>query len=154
MMAYYRLPGFLACCALFIYGALVMMVFKLYPVTLTLPGIAAFILSLGMAVDANVLIFERMKEELRGGRTLGAAVERGFDRAWTAIRDSNISTIIICVILWWLGSMMAEPRIVGFAQTLLIGILLSMFSAIIITRTFLRFFPGTWLGRKEALFRV
>ena len=154
MIAYYRLPGFIACCALFVYGSLVMMVFKLYPVTLTLPGIAAFILSLGMAVDANVLIFERMKEELRGGRTLGAAIERGFGRAWTAIRDSNISTIIICLILWWLGSMLAEPRIVGFAQTLLIGVLLSMFSAIVITRTLLRFFPGTWLGRKAALFRV
>lgn len=154
MITYYRLPGFIACCALAIYGALVLMVFKLYPVTLTLPGIAAFILSLGMAVDANVLIFERMKEELRGGRTLGAAIERGFNRAWAAIRDSNISTFIICAILWWLGDMLAEPRIVGFAQTLLIGVALSMFSAIIITRTFLRLFPGTRLGAKLSLFKV
>ncbi|MCD6358915.1 MAG: protein translocase subunit SecD [Dehalococcoidia bacterium] len=154
MTAYYRLPGFLACCALVIYGSLVLMVFKLYPVTLTLPGIAAFLLSLGMAVDANVLIFERMKEELRTGRTLGASIERGFNRAWTAIRDSNVSTFIICGILWWLGDMLAEPRIVGFAQTLIIGVALSMFSAIIITRTFLRLFPGTRLGNKSSLFKV
>ena len=154
LIAYYRLPGLLACCALIIYTSLVLMIFKIYPVTLTLPGIAAFILSLGMAVDANVLVFERMKEELRGGRTLGASVEKGFNRAWTAIRDSNITTIIACVILWWFGDMITEPRIVGFAQTLLIGVILSMFSAIVITRTFLRLFPGTRIGNKLSLFKV
>jgi preprotein translocase subunit SecD len=154
MVAYYRLPGLLACAALGIYASLILMIFKIYPVTLTLPGIAAFILSLGMAVDANVLIFERMKEELRGGRTLGASVERGFNRAWSAIRDSNITTFIACAILWWFGDMLAEPRIVGFAQTLFIGVALSMFSAITITHTFLRIFPGTRLGNKLSLFKV
>ena len=154
MIAYYRLPGLLACCALCIYSFLILMIFKLYPVTLTLPGIAAFILSLGMAVDANVLIFERMKEELRGGRTLGASVERGFNRAWTAIRDSNITTFIACAILWWFGDMLTEPKIVGFAQTLFIGVALSMFSAIAITHTLLRLFPGTRLGNKLSLFKV
>ncbi|MCJ7521497.1 MAG: MMPL family transporter, partial [Dehalococcoidia bacterium] len=148
----YRLPGVLAGCALIIYGILVLAAFKLIPVTLTLAGIAAFILSIGMAVDANVLIFERLKEELRAGRTLGGAIEAGFNRAWTAIRDSNVTTLIICGILYWMGSNFAEPRVMGFALTLAIGVALSMFSAIIITRTFLRLFVGTRIAGRLWLF--
>jgi preprotein translocase subunit SecD len=152
MIAYYRLPGALAGGALIIYGILVLAAFKLIPVTLTLAGIAAFILSIGMAVDANVLIFERLREELRAGRTLGGAIETGFSRAWTAIRDSNVTTLIICAILYWMGSNFAEPRVQGFALTLAIGIALSMFTAIVITRTFLRLFVGTTLADRLGLF--
>lgn len=152
MVFYYRLPGVLASCALLIYGILVLAAFKLIPVTLTLAGIAAFILSIGMAVDANVLIFERLKEELRAGRTLGGAIEAGFNRAWTAIRDSNLSTLITCAILYWMGSILAEPRVMGFALTLAIGVALSMFTAIVITRTFLRLFVGTRTASRLSLF--
>jgi preprotein translocase subunit SecD len=152
MALFYRLPGILAGCALIIYGILVLAAFKLIPVTLTLSGIAAFILSIGMAVDANVLIFERLKEELRAGRTLGGAIEAGFNRAWTAIRDSNVTTLIICAILYWMGSNFAEPRVMGFALTLAIGVSLSMFSAIVITRTFLRLFVGTRIAGRLWLF--
>ena len=149
MLIYYRLPGFVACCALGIYGVLLLAIFKLIPVTLTLPGIAAFILSVGMAVDANVLIFERLKEELRSGRTLGAAVEVGFDRAWTAIRDSNITTFIACIILYWFGGVLGAFMVRGFALTLFIGVALSMFSAIVITRAFLRFVVH-WVTKPSA----
>jgi len=152
MMLYYRLPGVLASGALLIYGVLVLAAFKLIPVTLTLAGIAAFILSIGMAVDANVLIFERLKEELRAGRTLGGAIEAGFNRAWAAIRDSNISTLITCLILWLMGRALAEPRVMGFALTLAIGVTLSMFTAIFVTRTFLRLFVGTRLAGRLSLF--
>ena len=154
MMIYYRLPGVMAAVALLIYGILVLAAFKLVPVVLTLPGIAAFILSIGMAVDANVLIFERMKEELRAGRTLGGAIETGFNRAWTAIRDSNISTLITCGILYWMGSSFAEPRVWGFAVTLAIGVTLSMFTAIFVTRTLLRLFVRTGLAENLSLFGV
>jgi len=153
MIAYYRLPGLLASLALVFYGAVVLAIFKLWPVTLTLAGIGGFVLSIGMAVDANVLIFERMKEELRAKRTLGAAIEAGFNRAWTAIRDSNVTTIIVCIILIWLGSSIVESApVTGFAVTLLIGVLVSMFSAIIVTRTLLRLFVGTPLAKKSVLF--
>jgi len=152
MALFYRVPGLLAGGALIIYGILVLAAFKLVPVTLTLSGIAAFVLSIGMAVDANVLIFERLKEELRAGRTLGGAIEAGFNRAWTAIRDSNVTTLIICGILYWMGSNFAEPRVMGFALTLAIGVSLSMFSAIIVTRTFLRLFVGTGLATRLWLF--
>jgi len=152
MMLYYRLPGVLAGCALLFYGILVLAAFKLIPVTLTLAGIAAFILSIGMAVDANVLIFERLREELRAGRTLGGAIETGFNRAWTAIRDSNISTLITCGILYWMGSSLAVPSVMGFALTLAIGVALSMFTAIFVTRTFLRLFIGTRLASNISLF--
>ncbi len=154
MVIYYRLPGALASAALIIYGILMLALFKLIPVTLTLPGIAGFILSIGMAVDANVLIFERLKEELRSGRTLGVAVETGFNRAWPAIRDSNITTIIVCIILYWVGSALAEPRMMGFALTLGIGVALSMFSAIIITRTFIRLLVGTNVADNLPLFGI
>jgi preprotein translocase subunit SecD len=155
MMLYYRLPGVLASLSLLIYGALVLAIFKLIPVTLTLAGIAGFVLSVGMAVDANVLIFERFKEELRGGRTLGAAVDTGFNRAWVAIRDSNISTFIICGILYWFGSSIVESApVTAFAATLFIGVAVSMFTAIVITRTFLRFFKGGWSQKRLTWFGV
>jgi len=138
MLLYYRVSGLVATCALVVYGVLLAAIFKMIPITLTLPGIAALILSIGMAVDANVLIFERMKEELRSGRTLGAAVEVGFNRAWPAIRDSNITTFIACIVLYWFGGTLGAFMVRGFALTLFIGVALSMFSAIIVTRTFLR----------------
>ncbi len=139
MLLYYRVSGFVATCALIVYGVVLTAIFKMVPITLTLPGIAALILSIGMAVDANVLIFERMKEELRSGRTLGAAVEVGFNRAWPAIRDSNVTTFIACIVLYWFGGTLGAFMVRGFALTLFIGVALSMFSAIIVTRTFLRF---------------
>ena len=144
MLLYYRLPGLLADIALVIYALIVFAIYKfgipgLFPyVTLTLPGIAGFILSVGMAVDANILIFERMKEELRSGRTLSMAVESGFQRAWSSIRDSNISTLITCGILFWFGTTFGASIVAGFALTLAIGVLISLFTAITVTRTFLR----------------
>jgi len=156
MIVYYRLPGFLASLALIFYGAIVLALFKLWPgggVTLTLAGIGGFVLSIGMAVDANILIFERMKEELVIGRTLGAAIEAGFNRAWTAIRDSNITTIIVCIILYWLGkNIVASAPVMGFALTLGIGVVVSMFTAIVVTRTLLRLFVGTPLAQRISLF--
>jgi len=153
MIIYYRLPGLLASLALIFYGALVLALFKLIPVTLTLAGLGGFVLSIGMAVDANVLIFERMKEEFRTGRRLGAAIESGFNRAWTAIRDGNVTTLIVCGILYWLGSsIVASAPVTGFALTLGIGVLISMFTAIVVTRTLLRLFVGTNLGQRTSLF--
>lgn len=152
LVLYYRLPGVLAAVALLIYALMVLATFKLIPVTLTLAGIAGFIISIGMAVDANILIFERMKEELRDGRTLKAAIEAGFNRAWTAIRDGNVSTIITCAILFWFGSRLGAPLVMGFAITLGIGVALSMFSAIFVTRSFLRFLAGPALEGKKSWF--
>jgi len=157
MLVYYRLPGLVACLSLGIYGVVLLSIFKLWPVTpitLTLPGVAGFVVSLGMAVDANVLIFERMKEELRGGRSLGAAVEAGFNRAWPAIRDSNITTFIACLILIWLGGTLGTFMVKGFAQTLLIGVALSMFTAIVVTRTFLRLIVGSQVATNLAAYGV
>ena len=155
MIAYYRLSGVLASLALIFYGALVMALFKMIPVTLTLAGLGGFILSIGMAVDANVLIFERMKEEIRTGRTLGAAIEAGFNRAWTAIRDSNVTTFIVCGILYWMGNILvAGAPVKGFALTLGIGVAVSMFTAIVVTRTLLRLFVGSRLAKKTSLFSV
>jgi preprotein translocase subunit SecD len=155
MVAYYRLSGVLASLALLFYGALVLALFKLIPVTLTLAGLGGFILSIGMAVDANVLIFERMKEEIRAGRTLGAAIEAGFNRAWTAIRDSNVTTFIVCGILYWVGnSIVGGAPVKGFAVTLFIGVAVSMFTAIVVTRTLLRLFVGSRLARRTSLFSV
>ena len=155
MMTYYRLSGVLACLSLIFYGALVLALFKLIPVTLTLAGLGGFILSIGMAVDANVLIFERMKEELRTGRTLGAGIEAGFNRAWTAIRDSNVTTFIVCAILYWVGNtIVAGAPVKGFAVTLFLGVAVSMFTAIVVTRTLLRLFVGSQLARKTSLFSV
>jgi len=138
MLVLYRLPGLLACLALVIYVALNVTVFKLVPVTLTLPGIAGFLLSIGMAVDANILIFERFREELRAGRSLRSAVRTGFNRAWPAIRDGNISTLISCAVLYWFGSSFGASVVKGFALTLAIGVALSMLTAVLITRTFMR----------------
>jgi SecD/SecF fusion protein len=153
MIAYYRIPGIMSGLALVFYGTLVLALFKLIPVTLNLAGLGGFILSIGMAVDANVLIFERMKEEFRLGRPLKSAIEIGFKRAWPSIRDSNITTLIVCVILYWMGSsIVASAPVKGFALTLAIGVLVSMFSAIIVTRTLLRFFVGSPLASKISLF--
>lgn len=156
MILYYRFSGFVASLALIFYGVLVLAVFKLWPgggITLTLAGIGGFILSIGMAVDANVLIFERVKEEVRAGRTLGAAIEAGFNRAWTAIRDSNVTTLIVCGILLWLGShIVASAPVVAFAWALAIGVVISMFTAIVVTRTLLRLFVRTGLGKQAWLF--
>ncbi len=153
MIIYYRLSGVLASFALLIYAAFVLTIFKLVPVTLTLAGIAALILSIGMAVDANILIFERTKEELRAGRGLKAAIEAGFQRAWPSIRDSNVSTFITCAILYWFGNAFGAAPVMGFALTLFIGVAVSMFTAIIITRTFLRVIVLTPVARRVGLFR-
>lgn len=136
MVIYYRKFGIVSSVSLLIYTTLVLGIFKIIPVTLTLSGIAGFILSIGIAVDANILVFERMKEELERGLVFSHAVEEGFKRAWSSIRDSNITTIISCIILFYLTSGFIQ----GFALTLLIGVLVSMFSAITITRTILRIF--------------
>jgi len=138
MIVYYRLPGTLAAIALLIYASLNLALYKLIPVTLTLPGIAGFLLSTGMAVDANILIFERMKEEVRWGRSLKAAVEAGFSRAWTSIFDSNLSTLITCLILIMFGRTFGAQAVMGFAVNLAIGVLISMFTAVTVTRTFMR----------------
>ena len=137
MGLYYRLPGVVADLALLCYALFSLMLFKMIPVVLTLPGIAGFILSIGMAVDANVLIFERLKEELRAGRNLRQAIDLGWSRAWPSIRDSNSSTLITCLILFIFGSTFGASMVKGFAITLALGVLVSLFTAIIATRTFL-----------------
>lgn len=139
MMVYYRLPGLLASLALVLYALINLALYKLVPITLTLPGIMGFLLSTGMAVDANILIFERMKEELRWGKSLRQAVDAGFDRAWTSILDSNLSTLIICAILILFGRTFGAQPVLGFALNLGIGVLVSMFTAVVVTRTFMRF---------------
>ena len=138
MVIYYRMSGVIATLALIFYGIFLAAIFKLVPVTITLAGIAAGVVSVGMAVDANILIFERMKEELRAGRTLGAAVDAGFDRAWLAIRDSNVTTFIACIVLYWFGDTFGAFMVKGFALTLFIGVALSMFTAITVSRVFLQ----------------
>lgn len=135
MLLFYRLPGLISVIALLVYITVLLALFKLIGVTLTLAGIAGFILSIGMAVDANVLIFERTKEELKAGKSLRTAVEEGFSRAWPSIRDSNVSTLITCVVLLWLGTSFVK----GYAMTLAIGVLVSMFTAITVSRIFMRF---------------
>ena len=147
MTMYYRLPGLVAAIALMIYATLVLALFKVLPVTLTLSGVAAVILSIGMAVDANILIFERMKDELRAGRTLLSSINIGFDRAWPAIRDGNISTLITCGILFWFADQLGASIVQGFAVTLAIGVVVSMFTAITVSRTLLRFVGTTRLTR-------
>jgi preprotein translocase subunit SecD len=137
MLLYYRMAGLVATLALIIYGIIITAIFKLVPVTLTMAGIAAAVVSVGMAVDANILIFERTKEELRAGRTLGAAVDAGFNRAWLAIRDSNVTTFIACIVLYWFGDTFGAFMVKGFALTLFIGVALSMFTAITVSRLFL-----------------
>ena len=158
MLAWYRLPGLVADIALLIYSLFVYAIFLggaswLIPslvITFTLPGIVGFILSVGMAVDANILIFERMKEELRSGKTLKASIDAGFKRAFTAIRDSNICTMITCVVLLSLGT----PEVRGFAITLLVGVFVSLFSAITVTRTLLYAIVNSGLKYKLSWFGV
>jgi len=133
----YQLPGLIADMALICYALFSLMLFKLIPVTLTLPGIAGFILSVGMAVDANVLIFERLKEELRAGRNIRQAIDLAWSRAWPSIRDSNTSTLITCVILFLFGNTFGASMVKGFSVTLALGVGISLFTAIIVTRTFL-----------------
>jgi preprotein translocase subunit SecD len=137
MAVYYRLPGIVADLALLVYAGTTFALFKLIPVTLTLPGIAGFVLSLGVAVDANVLIFSRLKEELRAGRSLHQSIDLAWQRAWPSIRDSNISTMITCVILFIFGSTFGASMVRGFSVNLFLGVLISLFTAIIVTRTFL-----------------
>lgn len=137
MTIYYRLPGAIAILAIISYAVITLAVYKLIPVTLTLPGIAGFLLSTGGALDANILIFERLKEELRAGRTLKQAIDISWKRAWPSIRDSNIATLITSAILFWFGSAFGASMVKGFALTLALGVAISLFSAIVITRTYL-----------------
>ncbi len=137
MALYYRLPGIIADLALLLYASVTFALYRWIPITLTLPGIAGFVLSIGVAVDANVLIFERMKEELRSGASIQQAITLGWDRAWPSIRDSNISTLITSAILFWFGSTFGASIVKGFSLTLAIGVLVSLFTAVTATRTFL-----------------
>ena len=150
MLLYYRLPGFAADLALIVFIFLNVAVFKLLPVTLTLPAITGFLISIGTAVDGNILIFERIKEELRAGLPLERALKAGFDRAWTSIRDSNLSTIIICGILFMFGQTPGASIVAGFAVTLAIGLMLNLFTAVIVTRTFLYTLVSLFRSRIES----
>ncbi|HEY7452822.1 MAG TPA: protein translocase subunit SecD [Candidatus Limnocylindria bacterium] len=150
MIANYRLPGALSALALLFYTLVTYAIFRIIPVTLTLAGVAAFILSIGMAVDANILIFERMKEEIRAGKTLGPAIEAGFNRAWSSILDSNVSSLLIAGWLFWQGTSVIR----GFALVLAIGVLVSMFSAVVVTRTLLRMVIHREWGRRIELYHV
>ena len=152
MVVYYKIPGLIAAIALVMYTTLLLAIFKGIPVTLTLSGAAAIVLSLGFAVDANILIAERVKEELRTGRTLMAAINEGFNRAWPSIRDGNISTIITAVVLFWFGDRFSTSIMQGFALTLGIGVLLSMFTAFFVSRLMLRVAAGTKLAQWQDLF--
>jgi len=143
MLVFYRFPGLLASIALVIYVAITLSIFKLIPVTMSLSGIGGFILSIGMAVDANILIFARMKEEIKAGKGLSQAIDEGFRRAWPSIRDSNFNSLIVCAILFFV----ATSFIKGFAFTLALGIIVSLFSAIFITRIFLMVFVGPKLEK-------
>ena len=152
MIAYYKIPGLVASIALVAYTIMLLAIFKMIPVTLTLSGAAAVILSLGFAVDANVLIAERTKEELRSGRGLLAAITAGFDRAWPSIRDGNVSTIIVALVLFWFGDRFSTSVMQGFALTLAIGVLLSMFTAFFASRLLLRLFATSAIGNNLHLF--
>jgi preprotein translocase subunit SecD len=152
LIAYYRMAGVVAALSLVLYIIIVLGVFKLVPVTITLAGVGAFVISLGMAVDANVLIFERMKEELRMGRSLQAALQIGFSRAWPSIRDSNITTFITSAVLLWFGHQFGETQIIGFALTLFIGVSTSMFSAVTISRVLMSTMIFTPLKPYRGLF--
>ena len=152
MVMYYRIPGITAVFSLTIYIILVLFVVKLVPVTLTLAGIAGFILSIGVAVDANILISERTKEELRTGRALLGAIETGYSRAWPAILNSNVATMITCVILFWFGSRFGASAVTGFSITLFIGVATSMFTAVVVSHTLLRLVASTPLSRFTSMF--
>lgn len=146
MMSYYRVPGTAAALALIVFGLMNFAAYKLIPVTLTLPAITGFLISIGTAVDGNILIFERVKEELRAGKPLGTALDLGFNRAWGSIRDSNISTIIICAVLFFFGQTPGASVVSGFAITLIIGLVVNLFTAVIVTRTFLYLF-ASWFQK-------
>jgi preprotein translocase subunit SecD len=154
MGIYYRLPGIVAAIAILFYAAIAFAIFKYFHFTLTLAGIAGFLLSTGAALDANILIFERLKEELRSGRSLVQAVDQGWTRAWSSIRDSNLATIITSLILYWFGSTFGATIVKGFSLTLALGVIISLFTAIYVTRTLLtivlqNFKPKnleTWFG--------
>jgi protein-export membrane protein SecD len=154
MLIYYRLPGVLADAALIIYVLLSFAVFMGVGVTLTLPAITGFLLSTGMAVDANVLVFERIKEEMRKGAHLEDAIDTGFSRAWNSIRDSNIATLVICFILWTFGRNFGASTVEGFAVTLAIGVFISMFTAVLVTRTLVRVFLGRNANRIQGRKRL
>jgi preprotein translocase subunit SecD len=154
MIAYYRFSGFVACLALVVFAVLNLAVFKLIPVVLTLPGIAGFIVSIGMGVDGNVLVCERLKEELRRGRTLGAAIEEGFRQSWSAILDANVTVFIACAVLYWLGNTFGNFLVIGFATTLFIGTALSMFTQVVVTRTFMRTFVGLGMAKSPGAYGV
>jgi len=141
----YRFPGFLASLSLLLYAVVVLTLFKLIPVTLTLSGIAGFILSIGMAIDANILIFSRMREEMRSGKDLKESIDNGFERAWTSIRDGNLTTLTVAAILFFIGTSFVQ----GFALTLIIGILISIISSMLITKCFLRSFQESSLEKKK-----
>jgi preprotein translocase subunit SecD len=142
MGLYYRLPGLIADLAIIIYAVITFALYRTIPVTLTLPGIAGFLLSTGSALDANILIFERFKEELRGGRSLIQAIDQGFQRAWPSIRDSNIATLLTCAVLAIFGSQSGATIVIGFAFTLAVGVFVSLFTAIVVTRTLLNLILG------------
>jgi len=154
MIAYYRFSGFVACLALVVFVTLNLAIFKLIPVVLTLPGIAGFIVSIGMGVDGNVLVAERLKEELRRGRTLGAAIEEGFRQSWSAIFDANVTVFIACAVLYWLGNTFGNFLVIGFATTLFIGTALSMFTQVVVTRTFMRTFVGLGVAKSPGAYGV
>ena len=152
VVAYYRAAGVVAAIALICYAVVTLAIFKLVPITLTLPHIGGFILSIGLAVDANILIFERIKEEIRLGRSLASAMDVGFNRAWPAIRDGNVSTLITCVVLLWFGNRLGGGLVNGFALTLMVGVLVSMFTAVMVSRNLLQAFQAMGLGRMANLF--
>lgn len=152
VIAYYRAAGVVAAVALVCYAIVTLAIFKLVPITLTLPHIGGFILSIGLAVDANILIFERIKEEIRLGRSLGSAMEVGFNRAWPAIRDGNVSTLITCVVLLWFGNRLGGGLVNGFALTLLVGVLVSMFTAVLVSRNLLQALHAAGMSRAANLF--
>lgn len=137
MILYYRLPGVVAVLGIIIYGVVTFALYRFIPVTLTLPGIAGFLLSTGAALDANILIFERLKEELRAGKSIRTAITQGFDRAWSSIRDSNLATILVALVLWYFGGQSGATIVIGFAFTLLVGVVVSLFTALLVTRVLL-----------------
>ena len=137
MALFYRVPGLVADVAILFYAILAFAIFRYIPVTLTLAGVAGFLLSTGSALDANILIFERLREELRAGRNVKTAIQLGWQRAWPSIRDSNIATLITCAILFWFGSQFGATIVKGFSITLALGVVVSLFTAIIVTRTIL-----------------
>jgi len=156
MIIYYRVSGLVACLALIVYAVLNLAVFRLIPVVLTLPSIAGFIVSVGMGVDGNVLVCERLKEELRSGSTLQRAVEQSFRQSWSAIWDSNVTVFIACAVLLWLGTrtVFANPTVTGFATTLFIGVALSMFTQVVVTRAFLRTVVSSGLVKSPRAYGV